>query len=106
MLRHRNILIALLIPLLLDLLVFFTAIPSASEGQYGSRFEQQKTETFEGLCEREERVEEEDEFSFHGLCFQNRIQIINPVFCGANRVLTAQSVDSPLSFGWKMPLRI
>ncbi len=100
---RRPILLALLLPLLLDLLVVFTAGPVVAEDL---SFCEQEVEVLEGLFEAEEEIEEEEEFHSSHLFSNRGLTVECPAAYSRRAFLPATSSASPLAFGWRMPLRI
>lgn len=94
----------LLIPLLLDLLVFF-AIQPTTHRDLKTGFEQEAEEVCEGLYEVEERVEEESEFLCTGLPASQQIYIFS-AFGFSKRIFLSPSAAASLACGWRMPLLI
>lgn len=104
--KTRPFLFTLLILLVLDLLVFFTDIPSSSKRGNKTCFEQRMEQVLEGLCEMEEEIEEETESLCAGLLSSRSNRIDFPCSC-SRRLLFAQASDAaPLAIGWSMPLLI
>lgn len=106
MLKVRTFCLALLIPLLLDLLVFFTAQPTRENSS--TRIKQGCEEVQEGFRELEEcsEEEEEEEFSFGGLLAASLLRFDCRDFHALEPATVRLFLLPARSFGWKMPLRI
>lgn len=102
--RNRTILLALLIPLLLDLLVFFSALPTSDDPQ--ARIEQRTEEVQPGFRELEERSEEEDEISFGDLLADSMLSIRIIDFQRLEMAEQQAAFQFARALGWSMPLRI
>ncbi|VGO17304.1 hypothetical protein PDESU_05900 [Pontiella desulfatans] len=103
--RNRPFLIALLIPLLLDLLVFFTVLPASGQ-RFQTCIEQETEEVCEGFFKAEERVEEEVEF-LCGVLPPSQQPCCIASFGFSRRMFFCPSATSAsLSCGWRMPLLI
>ena len=104
--KNRPFLFTLLILLVLDLLVFFTEIPSSFKKMDQTCFEQETEEVLNGLCEFEEEVEEESEFLCAGLRTSQQILIDFLNSC-SKRLFHIPTTDATaLACGWSMPLLI
>ena len=104
--KNRTILLALLIPLLLELLVFFTAIPSRKNSEQ-NRFGQT-----EEICdafaefECEETTDEESERHVFGLSPAQQFHLNTDLICSKCTFSCLSAIAAPMARGWRMPLRI
>lgn len=107
MFKVRTFCLILLIPLLLDLLVFFTLQPMQDESQTRFRQSCEDVQTaFRELEERSEEEEEEDEYFFGRLLASSQLCLYALDFQRLEPAVWKSSMLPTRSLGWKMPLRI
>jgi len=104
--KNRTILFALLIPLLLDLLVFFTSAAPRHRSE-SSRFKQRSEEVVEAGQEIGEELEEEEETEFlHAALPPGASRLFRPDLCSKRCFFTPSEFVALQPFGWSMPLLI
>ncbi len=103
---RRPFLLALLLPLLLELLVVFTARPLAAAEEL-SCCEPEAAEMFKGLFGAEaQQAEEEEEKLLSALAGNHNQVAACPASYGRRGFFSTAATADPLAFGWRMPLRI
>ncbi|MDF7801761.1 hypothetical protein P4C99_19945 [Pontiellaceae bacterium B1224] len=107
MFKVRTFCLALLIPLLLDLLVFFAALPTRADSLVQIKRSSEEVQTgCRELEVRSEEEEEEEDFSFGGLPASSQRYQSSFDFRRLECAVSQSFFLPARSFGWKMPLRI
>ena len=101
---HRSYLLALLLPVLLDVLVVFTARSYVVDDL--SYCEREAVEALEDFREAEERLEKEEDNLFSCLLQSFHGEVASLVVFGQCRFFPVISNESFFASGWMMPLRI
>lgn len=104
--KNRTILFVLLIPLLLELLVFFTAVPSGKGGSQTCIGQAEEVCDAFTEFECEETVDEESDVHAFGLPPAQQFHPVNDLACFKSTFSWLTDSAAPLASGWRMPLRI
>lgn len=106
MLRNRTILLALLIPLLLNLLAAFVAEPLRDRNIQTCIEQNDDLCRIDGTVLGRECLEEEIRVCFCGTPGRRHTVAFDHPGCAGDIVFMASTTGFPMAGGWRMPLRI